>query len=83
MDKWENDLTNNVYSIEEETELYLSTISLTEASQTSQIQSTSQNMQSMQTPTEPEIEPETIPVSSIENNPANEISEAPQVFPFQ
>jgi hypothetical protein len=80
MDKWENDLTNDVYSIEEETELYLSTISLPEASQTSQIQSTSQNMQSMQTPTEPEIEPET--VSSIENNPANEITEAPQVFPL-
>jgi hypothetical protein len=38
MDKWENDLTNDVYSIEEETELYLSTISLPEASQTSQIQ---------------------------------------------
>ncbi|CAB3986329.1 Hypothetical predicted protein, partial [Paramuricea clavata] len=82
MDKWENDLTNDVYSIEEETELYLSTISLPEASQTSQIQSTSQNMQSMQTLTEPEIEPETIPVSSIENNPANEITEAPQVSPI-
>ncbi|CAB4031847.1 Hypothetical predicted protein [Paramuricea clavata] len=82
MDKWENDLSNDVYSIEEESELYFSTISLPAASQTSQIQSTSQNKQSIQTPTEPEIEPETIPVSSIENNPANKISEAPQVSPI-
>ena len=38
MDKWENDLTNDVYLIEEETEMYLSSLSLPKESEMQEAQ---------------------------------------------
>ncbi|XP_028418117.1 uncharacterized protein LOC114544925 [Dendronephthya gigantea] len=74
LDKWENELTNDVYSIEEEIELYLSTLSMPGASQ---IPSTTENMQSMQD-MPPLEEPETRSTNT-DNIPANEVNIIPQV----
>ena len=71
LDKWENELANDVYSIEEEVEQYLSTFSLSGASQT-QSPSTTENMQSMQDM--PPLEgPEIQPVTNADNNLVSEV----------
>ena len=71
LDKWENELANDVYSIEEEVEQYLSTFSLSGASQTQSL-STTENMQSMQDM--PPLEgPEIQPVTNVDNNLVSEV----------
>ena len=71
MDKWENDLKNDVYSMEEEIEAYLSTILLPAASQNQHV---SQSMQSM--PNMPPLEySESSPGINVDNNLLNELNE--------
>ena len=71
LDKWENELANDVYSMEEEVEQYLSTFSFSGASQL-QSPSTTENMQSMQDMS-PLEGPEIQLVSNVDNNPVSEV----------